>query len=420
MSTKYVKRLTAPEYQNMNWLHSSLGGYNNCIKITSGGECIPNCVGYAWGRWRELLGYTPKLSLSNAEDWYGHNDGYQRGSSPRLGAVMCWKKGAVGYGGDGAGHVAIVESIGQNGEITVSASDYGSRRFYTKKYYPPFSNSEPGLEFMGFIYPPVDFVEEEIKKPMCNLTVYKGRDRYETAERVRQAIGKQKYVNVNGENYADGISAAHLARKNNASIIFDFSIDKSDAIYQLGNSRDSNITAIVGSDRFLTNLEALKVSFGNSNKIIVTSGLGWGDGISATSTGLPIMLVDDFVNFKQLEFLSKHKGLEITIIGGTTVIPAVVEKQLKEFGTVKRLWGENRYETSALVAKEFFPNTNEIIMFELWGDGVVASQIGNIPILLVDKQNTAYAKEYLKDKTITKAIVVGSLDQATANDVISK
>lgn len=134
MSTKYVKRLTAPEYQNMNWLHSSLGGYNNCIKITSGGECIPNCVGYAWGRWRELLGYTPKLSLSNAEDWYGHNDGYQRGSNPRLGAVMCWKKGAVGYGGDGVvasqiGNIPILLVDKQN---TAYAKEYLKDKTITK------------------------------------------------------------------------------------------------------------------------------------------------------------------------------------------------------------------------------------------------------------------------------------------------
>ena len=47
MSEIYIKRLTAPEYHNKNWLHSSAGGYNNCIRITSDGECIPNCVGYA-------------------------------------------------------------------------------------------------------------------------------------------------------------------------------------------------------------------------------------------------------------------------------------------------------------------------------------------------------------------------------------
>lgn len=420
MSTKYVKRLTAPEYQNMNWLHSSLGGYNNCIKITSGGECIPNCVGYAWGRWRELLGYAPKLSLSNAEDWYGHNDGYQRGSSPRLGAVMCWKKGAVGYGGDGAGHVAIVESIGQNGEITVSASDYGSRRFYTKKYYPPFSNSEPGLEFMGFIYPPVDFVEEEIKKPMCNLTVYTGRDRYETAERIRQITGKKSYINVSSEGTVDGISATFPARKHRASIIYDFSVDKNDALYQVGGRIDQTVTTFTGEDRYITNLEVLKKFITDENRIIVVSGNEYIDGISAAATGLPILLVDDFVHFYQLKFLFERQGTEFIVVGDIGAIPTVIDKQLAEFGTVTRIVGNDRYETSAKIAQYFFPTTTSITMVSKDVDGVLASQLESGPILLVDKNNTAYAKEYLKDKTITKAIVVGSLDQATANDVISK
>lgn len=81
MSNKYIPRLSAPSSTDKDWISTQYGGYNECIVINrSTGACIPNCVGYAWGRWREILGRRPNLSTGNAENWYGHtSDGYKRG-----------------------------------------------------------------------------------------------------------------------------------------------------------------------------------------------------------------------------------------------------------------------------------------------------------------------------------------------------
>ena len=79
---------------------------------------------------------------------------------------------------------------------------------------------------MVFIYPPIDFIDHKVVKPMCNLTIYRGEDRNETAEIVRSATNKYKYVNVSGKSIIDGLSSTFLARKYNASIIFDYSIEK--------------------------------------------------------------------------------------------------------------------------------------------------------------------------------------------------
>ena len=111
------------------------------------------CVGYAWGRFMEILGSTPKLSRGNAEDWWNYKDGYKRGQTPKLGAVICYRKGKTGYGGDGAGHVAIVEQINSDGSIVISESGYKSFRFRTmtlKKPYKYFT----GYTLQGFIYNP--------------------------------------------------------------------------------------------------------------------------------------------------------------------------------------------------------------------------------------------------------------------------
>ena len=159
---KYEARLTAPYKNNKNYIHTSAGGYNQCIEI-SGGSCLPNCVGYAWGRWREILKANPKLSRGNAEDWFGNTaDGYKRGSTPKLGAVICWRKGNTGNGSDGYGHIAVVEQIKEDGTIVTSESAYGGSRWKSKEYKAPNYYLASGYVFQGFIYLPITFGDEAV------------------------------------------------------------------------------------------------------------------------------------------------------------------------------------------------------------------------------------------------------------------
>ena len=74
-----VTRTTAPEADNLYYIKTTNGGYNRCIKIQSDGSVLPNCTGYAWGRFIECqLGvHDCRLSRANAELWYGNTaDGY--------------------------------------------------------------------------------------------------------------------------------------------------------------------------------------------------------------------------------------------------------------------------------------------------------------------------------------------------------
>lgn len=176
----YAPRLTAPSATDKNWLHYTKGGYNYCILI-SGSSCLPNCVGYTWGRWRELLGAYHKLSRANAENWWGNTgDGYQRGQTPKVGAVICWRKGQAGNASDGAGHVAIVERVNADGSITTSNSGYGSSRFWTATYKYPY-NVGKNYFFQGFIYNLV--VKEETPEPTPTIP-FAGVSDEELARRV--------------------------------------------------------------------------------------------------------------------------------------------------------------------------------------------------------------------------------------------
>lgn len=171
----YVSRLTEPSYDSPFWIHTTKGGLNSCILI-GGNSVLPNCVGYAWGRFYELLGSKPNLARTNAEKWFSYNDGYARGNTPKLGAVACWQKGPTLDGSDGAGHVAIVEAINPDGTITLSNSGYGGKRFYVTTMKAPYSLGGT-YKFQGFIYNPAteNLKQTEIKSNVpITYTVKKG------------------------------------------------------------------------------------------------------------------------------------------------------------------------------------------------------------------------------------------------------
>lgn len=158
----FVPRLAAPnpdDEEYLYWTTTAGGGYNSCIAIT-GNSVLPNCTGYAWGRFYEILGSKPNLSTRNAEQWFlNTSDGYERGTQPKLGAVVCWQDGATTSidGNDGAGHVAIVEQINEDGSIVTSESGFGSTNaFWTKTRTNDNGKwgADSSYTFQGFIYNP--------------------------------------------------------------------------------------------------------------------------------------------------------------------------------------------------------------------------------------------------------------------------
>ena len=151
---KYEKRLSCPSKENKYYYEDNV--------FYQSGYGIPNCTCYAWGRFYELSKERPKLCKKNAENWYAYEDGYDRGKTPKLGAVIVWSKGVIGKEADGAGHVAIVEEIYEDGSILTSNSAYSGTKFYTKKINKNYELN--GYKFEGFIYNPIEFEPEEEPK----------------------------------------------------------------------------------------------------------------------------------------------------------------------------------------------------------------------------------------------------------------
>lgn len=154
---------------NKNFITTGAGGWNTCIKgypTDSGANVLANCVGYASGRFNEIINIardTAKCTYTtlncNAENFVERaiNAGLKTGSTPRRGAIMCWQKGSLASG-DGAGHVAIVERVDSNNQVYTSESGYGGTAFWNQTR----SNSNgrwgigSGYTFRCFIYLPDD------------------------------------------------------------------------------------------------------------------------------------------------------------------------------------------------------------------------------------------------------------------------
>jgi surface antigen len=155
---------------NKNFMTTGSGGWNTCIKgypNDPNANVLANCVGYASGRFNEIIneargttGCTYKTLNCNAENFIERAKaaGLKTGSTPRVGAIGCAMKGSTLNGGDGAGHVWIVEKVNSASSTYTSESGYGSTAFWNQTR----SNSNgrwglsSGYTFRAYIYLPDD------------------------------------------------------------------------------------------------------------------------------------------------------------------------------------------------------------------------------------------------------------------------
>lgn len=161
----FIPRFTAPLIEGANeeddsetsedyWINTSYGGENPFSVQGNYGSTLPNCTAYAWGRFYEITGTRPTIFTADAECWFAASrtldsdwetmaksgtayDGYERGITPRPGAILCWRKGIIGNDPtileEDAGHVAIVEQVNKDGSIITSESGYKSSLFWLRK-----------------------------------------------------------------------------------------------------------------------------------------------------------------------------------------------------------------------------------------------------------------------------------------------
>lgn len=165
----FTERTSKPGAGNKNFIRTATGGWNTCVKgnpTDRDCDALANCVGGASGRVNEIInqvrgisGCTYKTLNCNAENFVERAlaAGLKIGSTPRVGAIMCWQKGSLSSS-DGAGHVAVVERVYSPTSVYTSESGYGSKAFWNQTRNK--GNGSWGLggayKFRCFIYLPDD------------------------------------------------------------------------------------------------------------------------------------------------------------------------------------------------------------------------------------------------------------------------
>ena len=171
----FKPRTTKPEAGNKYYNTIANGGWSGAIvgsPTDKGCNVLANCVGYAAGRFNEIIGQSKMQFFRyppNAEDFYetAVKAGLKVGKDPKLGAILCFAKGKTWTSADGAGHVAVVEQIYTDGSIITSESGWGcANPFWTTHRERGGGNWGAGSEyqFLGFIYQPENVPTNVIKR----------------------------------------------------------------------------------------------------------------------------------------------------------------------------------------------------------------------------------------------------------------
>ena len=182
------KRTTQPK-NNAYYMRQANGGLNGAIEgypTIKGANVLCNCVGYANGRFNEIIN-DPELKgvkkafkyqlICNAENFIesAKRQGLKISKVPVVGGIMVWQKGKTLSDYDGAGHVAVVEQILSDGRILTSESGYNAYAFET--FERSNSNGRWGMaspyKFRGCIINPSVKAETPTKpKPKTKTVTY--------------------------------------------------------------------------------------------------------------------------------------------------------------------------------------------------------------------------------------------------------
>ena len=294
-----------------------------------------------------------------------------------------------------------------------------------------------------------------------------GSNRYKTSMNIADKVIRYNYgdqpseviVLASGNNFPDALSGSFLAIKNYAPILLINAANAAEIrsyvrhhlvdggrIYVLGGKRavadewigslasKYNVVRLAGNNRYETNIRILEeagFAWGNDGTMLVCTGKGYADSLSASSVAYPMLIVGDELTDRQKAYLSERQGSEFKIIGGENAVSRKVEKELDDYGEVLgRIKGNNRYETSKKIAEWFFPDSWYAILAtgKNYPDGLCGGPLGNklfAPILLVENENynaLDVMRNYVYDSNIYDGFALGGVNavsNAAINNVFS-
>jgi putative cell wall-binding protein len=182
---------------------------------------------------------------------------------------------------------------------------------------------------------------------------------------------------------------------------------------------DTSVTSnrLAGQERYETSAKIAKAGWDSSYYAVIASGDDFPDALCgaplAGKYDAPILLTSKYqLESQTKKELTRLDVQSVFIIGGTGVISAGVEQEIKNMGIrVTRIAGQDRYETSVKVAEKMdYVDKAIIATGDNFPDALSIAPIAamkEIPILLTEKnQLSSQLKKYLKDN-IDSTVVVG-------------
>ena len=277
----------------------------------------------------------------------------------------------------------------------------------------------------------------------------KGATRYETgfaiANYLKEILKLEKFeavVVACGQKFPDALAGSYLAAQKNAPILLtDASVDadvlayieanlvSGGKVYILGGTaavsqefedglvaKGIDYARVKGATRYETNLEILKEAGVTADqKILIATGNNYADSLSASATGLPMLLVGNELTDAQKAFL-ETTSKDFVILGGEGAVSEEIEAELAAMGTVERVKGKTRYETSVEIAKYFFtaPESAVLGYANDFPDGLCAGPLAialKAPLILTADGKTDAADAYIEN--FASGVVTGGTGRIT-------
>ena len=267
---------------------------------------------------------------------------------------------------------------------------------------------------------------------------------YAAADLLKETLGIEKFdaiIIASGTNFADALAGSFLAAQKDAPILLfqkgyedenlnyiTSNLAPGGKVYILGGSAavpesmvealaDFDVERLSGKSRFDTNLKILEEGGVTGQEILISTGWNFADCLSASATGLPILMVDSKsgkLTDAQIEFLEAHKDNTYTIIGGSAAVSEELKAAIETVvgSELNRLSGKTREATSVKVAETYFTNPDYALLAysRNFPDGLCGGPLAHAmgaPLLLIDKKYESAPAEYIAANGIEKGAILG-------------
>lgn len=251
-------------------------------------------------------------------------------------------------------------------------------------------------------FPKVYAFDKNSKEDTINIEVY---------------VDAMDAIKNNAQSYDDIVKGAG---RQNARLVLDWSKAKKVEDNQ-GNDSNEVVKRLAGDDRYETAIKISKDNFKSADTVVLASGTNSADALAAsslaTSKSAPILLTKrNEIGKNVFDEIKRLNANNVIVVGGKVSISEKVVSDLKDKNiTVKRLAGDNRYETSYEIAKELLKSNKakEAIIVNGFKnvDALSVSSLAtkeNLPILLNDGNRLSKdIKNIVEDSNIKKMYIIG-------------